>query len=115
VEMNSVNRAGSGYGNAQATTYSKAAEASDCSPARSSQVEEWLIRLENSVDGACKAGATLSGRLTSVLTPEAAEKDGGCAPDVCLVPLADQLRSIVRRIDGLTSHLHDVHSRLELT
>ena len=78
------------------------------------QVFEQVDEANNALDHLHGVVGDLVGRLASVLREEMPAEEACNAPDICLVPLADSIRRIVRNIHSNRMALTDMLERLEL-
>ena len=88
--------------------------AGDCIGARQSQVDEQLERLERQIERMDGISSEFISRLSSVLRMEPINKCEQTEPEEILVPLADNLRSIVGKVFRITDELEHALRCVEL-
>lgn len=81
---------------------------------RRTQVEEQNSNISSALDRLQRVTESLQSRLSSVTAVYPACDDAKCAPDACLVPLADLLRSHHRRINSVASQIEALLANIEL-
>ncbi len=110
--MSTVNQVSALTGHTGVTT------ATGAHPVSGAQVEEELIALNNQVENLSKNISILEQRLGRVLEPEPpqdrAQTQTQTAPQVCLVPLASDIRSVRQAVGCQTQMLSDLMARLQL-
>ena len=94
--------------------YDGRADRTERAVSRETQVEEQCIRLQEAVDLLLERAERMESYLSKVLQPSLSEKLIDAAPEEMLVPLADFMRGLVRKVSHASDRLCDLTSRLEL-
>lgn len=90
-------------------------QAGTVQPARETQTQVQLNRLEEVIDGLEKAFALTAERIKYATRTESDSPDK-TNPQPCevLVPLADRIRKAADRVVGLSTYIANVNTRIEL-
>lgn len=78
------------------------------------QIPTELEQLQKAVDDLQQALGEHFGRLSSCTQPTPEKAQEACPPNVCLVPLADAIRSSRQKIESVTNALRSITSSIQL-